>query len=1340
LKDFISESSALLVAEAALVEAGPSFLSSNFSEANIFVEKAAATLSRAVLRDRSLQHSDITLKEQLERWKSLDGLSEYLASPDELWNLVRVSLIMAYSSGRDHMMRLLASLVCVSKGPQSDAPKASFTLGIVRSEIELSVLSLLHIASFSDSFRDDSRSRAGVLSRLTFISENATSALDFAHYIFDNSMTFILCVLEKIPKSLQFLDNFFWFVLGFFPLKDETEQKIILSKIVEMQFSPQERACIGFEEDAFLSNHVSAAALLELISNRYVNFDENIYRFFAKFWSVTFCILEGAFIERNLLSVLSAFESDAESSAPMFIRDAFYRLRLMIQTSCRIRQLGSHPEKQCAQLMFDDAEFEAIPLHLQVGLLACRGMMILHNPIAFSNENTDPEILDKTALHFFDRAEQVARLVTPRVVRIGILFAKSFISFRRSKYFGEVTLMEESRGPCSPSGRSLNFAPMSSSSAASVTAQQLLCFTEGLKYLKFLSQYVKILFHVAPSTHILPRVCNIFFLSHFCRLLHIEFPQTGPSYSASFGVFDYSLLDLASPNGSFMLSCEGKYGFGLVALCLAMMALTDDEKLALSIEYKRIAFRLLQRDNMFHYALLAAGEFSDAIAFESSEFADMFVENVAIRGFIGHTEAIVKLFSSPLGWSLIGTSPFCHNQAMQIDQNSTHGSVTMCIRSIKRVMRLSNVLETDTVKLHSEFAAMKLRVLDLGEKLTHKFQTLPAQSESVMLPVHESFEEDPAAPFILRLLECAASVIAGEIFASRIVVVRETRSTVRECALSLTFCPSPAGVDVQIRRQFSNLESQNVSSLVLDYVCKQTSDIIFVESYPVSRPSDTKSERSTPGVVSFSFDPIISASKVKSIAVMALTIGNEYDRYFFWIENSIVANLFGADSDQESSPSSLSHIFLFRLKDELLSAIRHALLCELPKMSKTSAVGVFNESDISIGNRTNAGSRASSNFEESSRGSVGGRVTISSRMTSAKPSVMDLMTTGSLLDGVRHQSDVHFLVPGSRWKIRRVVLDNFDISYIDKYAKKQALLTLSQSSVLSEPDASKILPRPPEKFLLWIESTVEKKSLSICFAFHNEASREAWKSSVEVAIENSADDIRKKSITTINVYNPKVEEMEPVMMVGKGGFGEVWQYRWGGISLAVKKLSADLSAKNIALFKQEAELMSKMRHPNILLYVSSSLEPPNMYIVTEFMARGSLFKVLHDKSIPLSWYTRVRMALDCASAMLYLHSSEPCLVHRDLKAENLLVSDSGVVKVCDFGLTRFSAQVDTSRGAFAAVTSSQAMTSNIGSTRYCAPEVLAHRGKHVRLTKNAPVVMVGFLLVSLVLGSLHQCR
>jgi hypothetical protein len=334
----------------------------------------------------------------------------------------------------------------------------------LKPEIELSVLSLIQIASFSDSFNTEGRHVAAGLSRLTFISENATIVQDFASQILDNSVSFALSVLEKMPHSLQFLDNFFWFVLAYFPLKHEKQMQTLLN-IIHAHFGQKGRACIDFSDSA---NCVSAASVLQLIGNRYSNFHDNMYRFFANFWSTVCCFLEGSFVECDLLSAVSSFEADAAKSAPPFMRDAFYRLRLILQSNCRIRPFGCHPEQQSVQLLFDDADFEAIPLHLQVGLLTCRGMMLLYNLTVISHERTDAINLEKVALQFFDRAEQVARLVAPRIVRMGILFAKSFISFHRCKYFGEESLST------------------STSSATFATEQQLLCFIEGLKYLKSL--------------------------------------------------------------------------------------------------------------------------------------------------------------------------------------------------------------------------------------------------------------------------------------------------------------------------------------------------------------------------------------------------------------------------------------------------------------------------------------------------------------------------------------------------------------------------------------------------------------------------------------------------------------------------------------------------------------------------------------------------------------------------------------------------------------------------------------------------------------------------------------
>jgi hypothetical protein len=481
LRSFVPDGSALLLVQVALVEAEPSFLISKFSEANSFVEKFASSLAQIVRRvaPAPQAQSPLSLQEQLDRWDSLECFPAQHASSDQLWNIVRMAFIIAYSAGRDHIVRLLTSLVCSQKDPK-------FCLGLSKPEVELFALSFLHMASLSDSFKDESN-RTGALSRLTFISEVGVTAQDFTGKILDNSVSFALRVLQKIPMSLQLLDNCVWFVLAFFPLKHAGDKKFVLSNIVKQHFSPQEQALVvDSGSNAPLPDHMSAAVFLEVICSRYNDFDDNTFRFFAKFWSVVFCIFEGSFVERNLLFAITSIESDAAKSAPQFIRDAFCRLRLLLQTSCRIQQLGSRTENEQSLLLFDDSDFEAIPLQLQVGLLACRGMMILHNGIAFNNEFINTEAADKASLQFFDRAESVSRLITPRVVRIGIMFAKTFISFRRSRYF-----MEESENAAAFPDEPGGFRQTSSLSESSLLGQQLLCFSEGLKYFKTLCKCVK---------------------------------------------------------------------------------------------------------------------------------------------------------------------------------------------------------------------------------------------------------------------------------------------------------------------------------------------------------------------------------------------------------------------------------------------------------------------------------------------------------------------------------------------------------------------------------------------------------------------------------------------------------------------------------------------------------------------------------------------------------------------------------------------------------------------------------------------------------------------------------
>ncbi|KAL6564966.1 copper transport protein ctr1 [Orobanche minor] len=103
--------------------------------------------------------------------------------------------------------------------------------------------------------------------------------------------------------------------------------------------------------------------------------------------------------------------------------------------------------------------------------------------------------------------------------------------------------------------------------------------------------------------------------------------------------------------------------------------------------------------------------------------------------------------------------------------------------------------------------------------------------------------------------------------------------------------------------------------------------------------------------------------------------------------------------------------------------------------------------------------------------------------------------------------------------------------------------------------------------------------------------------------------------------------------------------------------------------------MKRLRHPNIVLFMGAVTEPPNLSIVTEYLSRGSLYRLLHKPGAKeaLDERRRLSMAYDVAKGMNYLHKCNPPIV-RDLKSPNLLVDRKSTVKVCDFGLSRLKAK------------------------------------------------------------------
>ncbi len=163
----------------------------------------------------------------------------------------------------------------------------------------------------------------------------------------------------------------------------------------------------------------------------------------------------------------------------------------------------------------------------------------------------------------------------------------------------------------------------------------------------------------------------------------------------------------------------------------------------------------------------------------------------------------------------------------------------------------------------------------------------------------------------------------------------------------------------------------------------------------------------------------------------------------------------------------------------------------------------------------------------------------------------------------------------------------------------------------------------------------------------------------------------RRHIQTLNdAWQIRWQEIEQQDEIGGGASGRVWKAQYRNMDVAVKMLIADEDSQSSLEFAQEIKFMQTMRHPNIVLFIgagttSAQTQP---FLVLEFAHRGSLRHVLGDVSIEIKQNRKIAFALDASKGMEFLHQLDPPRIHRDVKSENLLVSQSWIVKVADFGL------------------------------------------------------------------------
>ncbi|XP_076908338.1 cold-responsive protein kinase 1-like [Bidens hawaiensis] len=207
------------------------------------------------------------------------------------------------------------------------------------------------------------------------------------------------------------------------------------------------------------------------------------------------------------------------------------------------------------------------------------------------------------------------------------------------------------------------------------------------------------------------------------------------------------------------------------------------------------------------------------------------------------------------------------------------------------------------------------------------------------------------------------------------------------------------------------------------------------------------------------------------------------------------------------------------------------------------------------------------------------------------------------------------------------------------------------------------------------------------------------------------------------------EDFRPENKIGQGGFGSVYKGTLkDGSIVAIKVLSAD-SGQGLKEFLTEITVISYIQHENLVKLHGYCVEGDHRILVYGYLNNGSLDHTLLGKShcgINFTWEIRRKICIGVAKGLAYLHEEvHPHVIHRDIKASNILLDEDFTPKISDFGLAKlFPSHV------------THISTRIAGTQGYLAPEY-AMRGQ---LTRKADIYSFGVLLLEIVSGRPNQKR
>ncbi|KAI9123888.1 hypothetical protein K1719_005188 [Acacia pycnantha] len=168
----------------------------------------------------------------------------------------------------------------------------------------------------------------------------------------------------------------------------------------------------------------------------------------------------------------------------------------------------------------------------------------------------------------------------------------------------------------------------------------------------------------------------------------------------------------------------------------------------------------------------------------------------------------------------------------------------------------------------------------------------------------------------------------------------------------------------------------------------------------------------------------------------------------------------------------------------------------------------------------------------------------------------------------------------------------------------------------------------------------------------------------------------------LDVIKSATNNFSPDNKLGQGGFGEVYKgILPGGQELAVKRLSIS-SKQGVEQFKNEVVTMAKLQHRNLVRLLGFCLDEEEKILIYEFVPKNSLDRFLFEPGNrgELNWSKRYKIIEGVTRGLLYLHEdSRLKIIHRDLKASNVLLDENWNPKISDFGMARILGLINPNR-------------------------------------------------------------